>query len=235
MISVATITRGYDELLSWSRFPVNLLVAGYGLRRWVPKLIWLVIPLEYYVITRFAGGVSTESYLSAVIFSVICVLSFLLAGFVLAGILPARVDLQSRRRGAVAALLIVWGTSLLLLALSYWLTHLWYGYPEDILADLVYYVWPSGHSPHKPGPQNFISHFGYAALAAIIDSLVIHGISKLRLSGRSAFGTAERSPAIEWIYEPNLVFIAVVVALLMMFLHATTIAEFTDVLKDWGA
>ncbi|KWV58283.1 hypothetical protein AS156_36445 [Bradyrhizobium macuxiense] len=235
MSPVATISRGYAELLSWSHFPVNLLVADYGLRRWVPKLIWLVIPLEYYVITRFSGGVSTESYLSAVIFSVICVLSFLLAGFVLAGIMPVRADLQSRRRGAVAALLIVWGTSLLLIALSYWLTHLFYGYPKDILADLIFDVWPSGHSPHKPSFQNFISHLGYAALAAIIDSLVIRGISKLRLSGGSASETAEEPPAIEWIYEPNLAFIAVVVALLMMLLHATTIAEFTGVLKGWGA
>lgn len=212
------------EFPGWSRLPVNLLVADFRLRRWVPKLIWLVIPVEYYVITRFSGGVSTESYLSAVIFSVICVLSFLMAGFVVALLWPFKANLQSRSRGAVAALLIVWSTALLLMALSYWLTDQCSGQPKDVLADLVYSVWPSGRSPHKPSFQNFTAHLGYAAFAAIIDTTIIRKIWAVR-------ATSEAEPArSEWIYEPNLFLIVFVVALLMMLLHALTIAEFAEII-----
>ena len=185
------------EFPKWSRLPVTLLVADLGLRRWVPKLIWLVIPLEYYVITRFAGGLSTESYLSAVIFSAICVLSFLVAGFVVALAWPSKAKLQSRSRGAVAALLIVWSTALLLMALSCWLTLMSTGQPTDVLADVVYNAWPSGRSPHKPSLQNFVAQLGYAAVAAVIDAVVIRKFWAARASGNTEPARSE------WIYtEP---------------------------------
>jgi hypothetical protein len=217
------------EFPPWSRFPVNLLVNDYGLRRWTPKLIWVVIPLEYYVITRFAGGISTGSYLSVVIFTVLCVLSFLVTGYLVALAWPFKSDLQSRSRGMVAALLIVWSTALLLLALSYWLTSLYSGTPKDVLANLAYDMWRYGHGMHEPSFQNFFAHLGYATSAAIIDSLVIRGIWKVRASSTKASRKAQLARA-EWIYEPNLFLIVFLVALLMMLLHALTIARLTNLL-----
>lgn len=213
----------------WPRFPVAILVADKRLQFWVPKLIWLVIPMEYYVITSFSGGFDTESYLSVVIFSVVCVFAFLITGFVAAVLLPFEGTLHARSRGMVTSLLCVWGTVLLLQFASYFLTFSTQHEARDLLASLLHDRWPVPN-PHGIDREsvlpNFLAYFGYALLAAIIDLILIRMIARpdpsLVRSGREA----------EWICEPSLITVSALVALLMLLLHSLTIAQFTGLLNS---
>ena len=215
----------------WPRFPAKRLVADDRLQKWTPKLIWFVIPLEYYVVTSFSGGISTESYLSVVIFSVVCVFAFVITGFVVAVLLPFTGTLQSRSRGMITSLLCVWGTALLLQAASYFLTWLFSSQgTSDVLASLLHDRW---HVPNPLGLDgasflvNFGGYLGYAILAIVIDMILIGLIAR----PDPKLLSPPRDPSDEWIREPGVIVVSVLVALLMLILHAMTISQFTILLN----
>jgi hypothetical protein len=66
-------------------------------------------------------------------------------------------------------------------------------------------------------------------VAAVVDAIVIRKLWALRASDKM------EPAATESIYEPNLFIIVIVVALLMMLLHALTITEFNEAFDGFSA
>src|SRR5688500_18879444 len=108
----------------WLRFPVNRVINNPRLEGIAAKAIWLVIPLQYYVLTRFSGGFSVESYVPAAAMALTCVTVIIFVSWALALVHPRDGSYRLRGRGLTIALLMIWSAALALLASSYAITSL---------------------------------------------------------------------------------------------------------------
>jgi hypothetical protein len=202
----------------WLRFPANRLINDPRLEGVAGKTIWLVIPLEYYVLTRFDGGMNLYSFLPAAVMALICVISIIVASACIAIVYPPSCEYSTRVWGLTIANLSIWAGMLALLALSYFTTSLLLGFPEDLVGTLVC----NKRCFRYPAVtwQTFLSYLIYAGLAALILSLLVRerppeDPRNDRISKQSS--TTE-SPS-DRVAEPNILLAAIVVAVLVMLLH----------------
>src|SRR5262249_41167075 len=126
---------------SFMRFPGNRLVDNARLEGAAAKAIWAVIPLEYYVLTRFEGGLAVDSFVPAAAMALISVLAMIVASALAAVVFPWGGRYVARFRGWAVALLTIWAIGLALLALSYFATfHFMHEY-HDVFGKLICDKW----------------------------------------------------------------------------------------------
>lgn len=211
-----------SSIPDWMRFPVNAVIGDPRFQRIAGKAIWLVVPLEYYVLTSFNGGIALDSYVPAAAMALTCVLAVAFTAALLAWAYRNPLDYRNRVHGITVALLSIWATAILLIATSYFATSM-AGAPRDVLADFLCSRWPCVNHPRIIW-QTLLAYFGYSLAAAFICSGAIRAIA-LRLGPIPPAATGV--PAAEKVMEPDVATCAVVVSLLMTFLHrASTVDSF---------
>ena len=202
------------------RFPGNQLIDDPALQGAATKLIWLVIPLEYYVLTRFDGGISEDSYIPAAAMALACVVAIILVGAIVALIYRRGGPYAARFRGWIVALLTIWSGSLTLLSLSYVTTDLYDGVHRDIVGTII-----CNRSNCIDYPtvswQTFLAYLCYSLVAAVMADLLIRmGHSYLGRIIAKVFGDVGRVGAPrDRIVDPNIIMSSIVVAAVMMELH----------------
>jgi hypothetical protein len=219
---MTTIGNSVDAIgkSNWMHFPGNRLVENPRLQSIAAKAIWLVIPLEYYILTRFNGGIAVDSYVSAAAMAVTCILAILLVSSVIALVYPRTGPYRTRVRGWAIALLAIWGTSLALLALSYLITFFQSDVPRDVIGEFICSRWKCVRYPGVTW-QTLLAYVGYSFLASALITTVVRGV---RVYVPTNEGTAHSevvpsSTRPGRIVEPNIFVSAVIVATLMMLLH----------------
>jgi hypothetical protein len=219
----------------WLRFPANRIVDDARLHGIAAKAVWLVVPLEYYVLTRLSGGIATDSYVPTAVMALICVLAILAVSSALAIFYPRGGAYRVRVRGLTIALLTTWGTGLALLALSYFASWWWLGEPHDLFEDVVC----RRRCVHYPlvNWETFISYAGYATLAAGLVSTAIRffPVATQRANSGERAAVSVTPPRTERIAEPNLVLIVVIVAVVMMLLHRLSTVDQSSPIRFWGS
>src|SRR5690349_22450916 len=97
----------------WTRFPVNELLMDARMQRLLPKLLWLVVPLQYYYATHISGGFNPESYIPSAALVVLLVTSMVVVGGVIAIVYPfPGKSYFDRARGMITPMLGTWGLAL---------------------------------------------------------------------------------------------------------------------------
>jgi hypothetical protein len=158
----------------WGRFPASWAVESASSERFSARLIWLLVPIQYYVLTHIAGGVAVGDLLSVVVltmtsFIVLFFLSFLLASFV-----AWRNPHQDRRtltRMWMIALLMGTTCAYAVFALSLWIG-LHRGLTADVVGDFLF--WQSADGVRIPGPncQTIASYLIYSSIAMLLVLLI---------------------------------------------------------------
>jgi hypothetical protein len=209
-------------------FPGNHLVGDPRLEGVAAKAIWLVIPFEYYVLTRFSGGLDVTSYVPAAAMALICVVT-IMAVSALISVVPWNGRYADRFRGWTVALLTIWGTSLTLLALSYFFARLHCSGCRDFIGEFVFVHWGGAGYPGVRW-QTFLAYSGYSLLAAVIVSVAIYALPLPKQKEIETDAPPAANEAIgasqDQIAEPNIILVAIIVAALMMYLHrASTVTS----------
>jgi hypothetical protein len=101
-------------------FPVKWVTENPKVEGFFAKAVWLGVPFQYYVLTRFAGGIKQDAIIPAAMFSLASILFLIILSFVFALFSSLGNQTYSQRvRMWSIALIIGWSATLLLLALSY--------------------------------------------------------------------------------------------------------------------
>src|SRR5262245_1156459 len=69
---------------SWFGFPVNWIVDNPRLEGSFARAVWLVIPLQYYVLTRFPNGFGLEAYTASAVVALASIVALLAVSCILA-------------------------------------------------------------------------------------------------------------------------------------------------------
>ncbi|MBB4374113.1 hypothetical protein GGD63_006942 [Bradyrhizobium sp. cir1] len=188
-------------------FPVGAIVARRGFEDFASRFVWLAIPLEYYLLTRFTGGVEIWS-LPIVFIALLTIGMAIGISCIMALLIRDGASYSARVRIWAVTLLLQWVTSLLMLAMGYVLGR---GFGEDY--DLLYLVMRGlpnfGSYPWVLDPRTYTIYVLYSVAAAIFIKLVV------RLFGEPDF------PA-DLPRGPNLVFVVPLTAAIMMVVHGLT-------------
>src|SRR5712691_6172671 len=118
-------------------FPAYWVVENAWVEGFFAKLIWLIVPLQYYLLTHVARGLDPSNYSAAALLSLTSIILMFAAACATAGIVAvifksARDDYQKVVRMWVVSLLIGWAGANVLYALS-----LYYGPEWDFEGALV--------------------------------------------------------------------------------------------------
>jgi hypothetical protein len=190
-----------------TRFPVHWIVEK-GLDGVVVKGVWLLVPLEYYVLTRLDGGSSASAYLPAM------AVGFVAAVFASSAVIalvypPGLSGYEQRLRCWSLATIVTWGAMLVLLSLSYFFGSCM-GQSRDVIENLVCSRWTC---PDAAGFRwsAIVIDFIWAiiAIAAII-------LASWRWSGPRVDPQADA-------VNPNIFVVAGCNAVLMAILHGATL------------
>lgn len=211
MSSSADTVETVDQTRSLSfHFPGNKLIDDERLQGLAAKAIWLVIPLEYYVLTRFDGGIDQNSFIPAAAMALICVLAMIATSAFVALIYPSTAYYVARVRGWTIALLSIWSAALSLIALSYFVTSYFNNVHEDVVGTFICYHWGCSNYPSISW-QTLVAYFLYAIVAACIAT------SSIRMTPLAHQPDGQIMH--DKIEEPNIFVAAILVSVIMMILH----------------
>lgn len=193
----------------WLHFPYHRLVGNRKLEAVTARVIWLAIPLEYYVLTRIPGGLRNVHAVAVVLVSLLAVMGVLAISVVIAALSGPRVNFNERLQGWSVSLVLNWVVAVFLLALGYLLS----ASPNDdvvhqFLSERLKLNIALGNYPHILDPQTFVVYLIYSAVALGLVMAIAH-----------RFGSgADDSARV----APNVLVLAPLTALLMMLLHGAT-------------
>ncbi|HVX76170.1 MAG TPA: hypothetical protein VHB49_08585 [Bradyrhizobium sp.] len=173
MISIATDRSHTEDSFPWSRFPASWAVGDVYSERVSARLIWLLVPLQYYVFTHVAGGVAPGDLLSVVAitmasFAALFVISFVLANLATLG--DSGVAKQTLTRMWMIALMLGTTGTYAVFALSLFVG-LYMNLTADILGD--FFFWHSREGVRIPGWnwQTPVTYLVYSTIACILISV----------------------------------------------------------------
>ena len=186
------------------------------MQRLFPKLLWLVVPLQYYYTTHISGGFNPESYIPSAALVVLFVTSMVMVGGVIAVVYPSPGSYFDRARGMITPMLGTWGLALTMVSMSYLLSPLSkVKRPRDFVLD---YLCPTDGTVRitqqlcdLKGGQT-ASYVIYALASALLLSLLVRLLARLPAGSR-------RNEEFEPISEPNIVFVAFSVGIVMALIH----------------
>jgi hypothetical protein len=202
---------GWRRLLEWRLLPINKLLQTQWMQQIFPKLLWLVVPLQYYYAQQLPAGFNLESYLPSAALVIVLVASMVCVAGVIAIFYPRSEYYYDAARALVSSMLGTWAFALALVCLSSGLTERRDSRPGDVVNDFL--------CPREPSPwirrvcdselmQPVLVYFVYALIGAVLLTILIHGCARI---------TAERNEDYRPLREPNLVVVAIAVAVLMTF------------------
>jgi hypothetical protein len=186
------------------RFPAQWVMGNLGAERTFGRLLWLQIPLQYYVVTHVQHGLSGDDLIPAVALSLMSVVAIFVLSCVAAYVaLVVKKDgdrdqtLTGRVRMWVVALMIGTAGSYLLLVLSFFVARLAIELHHPIYGDLVTdrlnwlldYFQFSEDTSKLAVPA--LSNLAYSAMALLVLALM-----RRALSPGSAKPTAQEPGAI---------------------------------------
>ncbi|NUU41563.1 hypothetical protein [Tardiphaga robiniae] len=198
-------------------FPAYWVVENAKVEDFFAKLIWLIVPLQYVLLTRIAGGLNSDDYMVAALLSLSSIVLLLIAGSATAGIViviikRARGNYQQVARMWMVTLLICWAGANVLYAISIFYGERleWDGdivgeFLRDWMGHRLKIPWSLGPLP-GPNWPTFLSYVTFAYLAVAICFLA-------RILHRRFSPSDRESPPLP---EPDLVWPGVVVAGVMM-------------------
>lgn len=106
-----------------SAFPTRLIVDNPRIASWTAKAIWLLIPLQYYVLTAIQLGFRGEAFTPTASVLLIAILAIFIVSYAVATLGFVKDTLSDKEAGRAArarvwstALLMTWGASLALYA-----------------------------------------------------------------------------------------------------------------------
>jgi hypothetical protein len=195
------------------RFPYRRLIANWTLEEVFVRFAWLAIPLEYFIVTRFSGGIAKEHGVATVLIALLTLLAVLCVSLMLSAVpLPVSASYGDRVRIWTVSLVLNWSIALFLLALGY-VASMGHCYNYDFLACMIYHsldqwFFALDDYPYLLDPATFIVYLCYA-LAAV---LVIKAVAW-------CFGSEPNKPMPP---GPNVLVIAGLTGFIMMILHGYT-------------
>lgn len=200
----------------WTRFPVNELLMDVRVQRLLPKLLWLVVPLQYYYTTHISGGFNPESYIPSAALVVLFVTSMVVVGGAVAIIYPRPGRYFDRARGMITPMLGTWGLALTMVSMSYLLSP-WAAStrPRDVVLE---YLCPTDGTVRFTQPLcdakggQAASYVLYALVSAVLLSLLVRLLAKITAG-------AHKRDEFEPISEPNIVVVALAVGIVMTVIH----------------
>jgi len=201
---------GWRRLLEWRLLPINKLLQTKWMQQVFPKLLWLVVPLQYYYAQQLPAGFNLESYLPSAALVIILVASMVCVAGVIAIGYPRSENYYDAARSLVSSMLGTWAFALALICLSLGLNG-WFARPSDVIQDFL--------CPFEPGPwirvvcdsrlvRPLLVYLIYALAGAVLLTILIHGCARIK---------AARNEDYRPLREPNLVVVAIAVAVLMAF------------------
>jgi hypothetical protein len=194
----------------WRLLPINKLLAIKWMQQVFPKLLWLVVPLQYYHAWQLPAGFGLDSYLPSAALVIVLVASMVCAGGIIAIFYPRSEFYYDAARSMVSSMLGTWAFALTLVCLSFWLTG-WSSRPRDVVEDCLCL-----HEPvsllrlvcdEKLARHTFV-YFIYALTGAALLTMLIHGCARIN---------AARNEDFRPLREPNLLVVAIAVAAMMTF------------------
>jgi hypothetical protein len=202
------------------RFPAYWAVESAVAERTFARLLWLIVPLQYYVMTHVARGLSSDDLIPAVALSLLSVVVIFILSCIaawLASIMrppdPGRDDtLTGRVRMWVVALMIGSAGGYLLLALSLACTYVGVKFGYDLYGDLV-----------TDGLMRLLKAFGYTyqeigALAPWLgaaSNLIYSLVAVLLVTGIAHRALRSRNESPAAVQEPWAISVWLIVAVLM--------------------
>lgn len=151
-----------------ARFPNRAIVSNPTLERWIINWVWVTVPLQYYLLTRPAGGMRGGQWLAIVVSVAACMLLILAVSAVLALILPMKdsSDRELKLRAWSVALVTLWTATVTLLAASHFVAWL-FGQSQDLIHVLICAkagLTCTDH-PSLGALTSFLIYFVYAVMA----------------------------------------------------------------------
>jgi len=198
----------------WLRFPLGRIVGSQTLEDAVARLVWITIPLEFYVLTRFSGGVSVNDHIAVTVIALAAILLVLLVSVAVALVARARdTSFEQRVRVWSVSLILTWAAALALLALGYGVGQL-FGGSQDVVAAILFprldrALLGYGRYPHLLDPTTFLIYLCYAAGGLVFLNVVA------RLFGGEPEGTRAAGP--------SALSVAALSAFVMMVLHGASV------------
>jgi hypothetical protein len=200
----------WKRRLQWRFLPINKLLRTRWMQQVFPKLLWLVVPLQYYHARQLPAGFNIDSYLPSAALVVVLVASMVCAAGIIAIKYPRSDYYYDAARSLVSSMLGTWAFALALVCLSFWLTG-WSSRQRDVVQDLL--------CPLQPAPllqslcdaklvRHMLVYSVYALIGAALLTMLIHGCARIK---------AARNDNFRPLQEPNLVVVAIAVGVLMTF------------------
>jgi hypothetical protein len=193
----------------WLRFPYRKIAASRLLEGLLARFVWLAVPLEYYVLIQFPGGIPYFGFLAAALAALLALVLVLLLSLVFALVpLPRGSSYEDRARALSVSLVISWTISLLLLAISYRLSHA-IGIADDLVAYVVRLQFDIYKNyPHILDPVTLSVYLIYALIGGVLVKWVA-----------ARFGTEATRPTAR---DPMFLLIALLTAIIMMVIHGAS-------------
>jgi hypothetical protein len=231
MSSELNLAASVSPRFSLPRFPTRWAVESAAAEGVFARLLWLLVPLQYYVVTNIGRGLSSDDLVPAVILSlasvVVIFLLSCLAAWLSSVLWPPRPEqddnLTRRVRMWVTALMISTAAAYFLLALSLLATHvaITYGVPiyDDLvtdrlmwLLDLLGYSWED------------MDGLAFRRLLLALASLIYASIGLLLIVClRWALRRGPPRPALP--HEPDLVSVGVITSFLMFAVNSLAVLD----------
>jgi hypothetical protein len=151
MISIAPDSTRTEGSFPWGKFPARWAVGNAFSERVSARLIWLLVPLQYYVFTHVAGGVAAGDLLSVVAITIVSFAALFFISFILAKVATlhdsAEVKQTLMRMWMIALMLGTTG------AYSVFALSLFVGIHMGLTADILgdFFFWQSQEGVRIPG------------------------------------------------------------------------------------
>jgi hypothetical protein len=155
-----------------ARFPNDRILSDPTLERRIMNLVWIVVPLQYYLFTRLSGGMRGDEWFSIALTVLMCIFLVLGVSAVVALIpsIAPRLNYVTRLRAWSLALITNWAVAVCLLALSYLIGSICGIGTNDLLHTLVCGPGLPFKCANYPdfSPGTYGIYLGYSVLAVAI-------------------------------------------------------------------
>ncbi|WP_271571539.1 hypothetical protein [Bradyrhizobium sp. CCBAU 11386] len=198
-------------MFKWRLLPINKLLQIKWMQQVFPKLLWLVVPLQYYHARQLPAGFNIDSYLPSAALVVVLVASMVCVAGIIAMLYPRSKYYYDAARSLISSMLGTWAFALALVCLSFGLTQWRDSRPSDVVENFLCLPEPAPYIRavcDSKWMHPLLIYSVYALTGAVLLTMLIHGCARIK---------AARNEDFRPLQEPNLFVVAIVVAALMTF------------------
>jgi hypothetical protein len=199
----------WKNQFEWRFLPINKLLHTTWMQQVFPKLLWLVVPLQYYYARQMPAGFNIDSYLPSTALVIVLMVSMVCGGGLIAILYPRSEYYYDAARALVSSMLGTWAFALALVCLSFWFTGYLLSRPQDVVQDFLCPLEPASWMDavcSSKSMRHMLVYSIYALTGAALLTMFIHGCARFK---------ARRNDDFRPLREPNIVVVAIAVAVLM--------------------